>query len=373
MELTRLGFIVNPIAGLVGRVGLKGTDGWDIVEEALRLGAKPQAPSRAVEALKSLGAHKAEIEVLTYPEDMGENEARACGFSPTVIGRIDASRTTASDTRRAASDMLRYGVDLLLFAGGDGTARDIYEAVGDGVPVLGIPAGVKMHSAVYALNSARAGELAMLYLLKKVKTVKEVEVMDIDEDAFRRGRVAARLYGYLKTPFDSRYLQGLKAGSPETEEAVHDAIALEVIENMRDDCLYLVGPGTTTRAIMRKLGLEYTLLGVDLVYRKELVGKDLNEKDLLERIDDRQSRLIITPVGGQGFLFGRGNQQLSPAVIRRVGRDNIIVVASRQKLDALRGRPLLVDTGDSETDQMLAGYVSVITGYRQRVVYRVAF
>jgi len=369
--LPRLGLIVNPIAGLGGRVGLKGTDGSDIVENALRLGAKPEAPGRAAQALKKLDARAAGIEVLTYPRDMGENEARECGLSPTVIGRTDASRTTASDTRRAASDMLRYGVDLLLFAGGDGTARDICEAVGDRVVALGIPAGVKMHSAVFAAHPARAGELAMLYLSGKVRTVREAEVMDVDEDAFRRGRVAARLYGYLKTPFESRYLQGLKAGSPETEQAAHDAIALEVIENMRDDCYYLIGPGTTTRAIMRRLSLDYTLLGVDAVYRKELAGKDLNERALLELIGHRESRLIVTPVGGQGFLFGRGNQQLSPEVIRKVGKHNIIVVASKQKLNALRGSPLLVDTGDYDTDRMLAGYVSVITGYRDRVVYRV--
>lgn len=369
----KVGLIVNPIAGMGGRVGLKGTDGWHIVEEAVRLGARPHAPSRAIEALKRLGALREELEFITYPGDMGENEARACGFAPRVLGRVDLERTLASDTRRAAGDMLECGVDLLLFAGGDGTARDICEVVSESLVVLGIPAGVKMHSAVYASTPARAGDLAVLYLSGRTRTVREAEVMDIDEDAFREGRVAARLYGYMKTPHDRRYIQGLKAGSPVGEAVAHDAIALDVVEGMQDDCLYLVGPGSTTRAIMRRLDLDHTLLGVDVVYQKRLVGKDLNESDLLEMTSGRESRLIVTPVGGQGFLFGRGNQQLSPDVIRRVGRHNIIVVASEEKINGLRGRALMVDTGDAGVDRMLAGYVMVVTGYKRRITYRVAF
>ncbi len=372
IDVPKLGLIVNPIAGLGGRVGLKGTDGRDIVEKALQLGALPLAPRRAIEALENLGPQADRVEILTYPGDMGERQARACGFSPTLVGGIEGLATGASDTRRAAAQILHRGADLLLFAGGDGTARCVLEAVGDEMVVLGIPAGVKMHSAIYAPHPARAGELAAQYLFSGTRRVMEVEVMDIDEPAFRRGRMRAALYGYLVTPYDARYLQVSKAGSAETEESAHGSIAAEVVENMRDDGTYLVGPGTTTRAVLRQLGVEGTLLGVDVVRGGEMVGRDLGEGELLEHMGDAPG-LIVAPVGGQGFLLGRGNQQLSPSVVRRVGRDAIIVVATHRKLHALRGRPLLVDTGDRDVDRMLSGYMNVVTGYRDRVVYPVAF
>ena len=209
--MKKLGLIVNPIAGMGGRVGLKGTDGLDILEKAVKLGAKPESQNRTVESLNKLKPLKDSIELITYPDNMGEKAAIRCGFSPNIIGTVAGSTTTASDTRKAAKDMLDLGVDLLLFAGGDGTARDIYSAVGNSMVVLGIPAGVKIHSAVYACNPTRAGELALLFLQGKAKNIMEAEVMDIDEEDYRKGRLRAKLYGYLKIPFERRYLQRVKA------------------------------------------------------------------------------------------------------------------------------------------------------------------
>jgi predicted polyphosphate/ATP-dependent NAD kinase len=369
--LKKLGLIVNPIAGMGGRVGLKGTDGPDILDRAIKLGAKPQSPVRTAEALKKLDSLKKKIDLITYPENMGEIVAIECGFSPIVIGTLTSHVTTAADTKKAAKDMLDLGADLLLFAGGDGTARDVYNSVGDSIVVLGIPAGVKIHSAVFACNPQRAGELAALYVQDKVKNVREVEVMDIDEEDYRKGLLSAKLYGYLRIPFERRFIQRLKAPSPTQEKHSHEAIAHEIVENMSDEFFYIIGPGTTTRAIMEKLNLENSLLGIDLVHKKKLVGKDLNETELLTKIGHKEAKLIITPIGGQGYLLGRGNQQLSPRVLRQVGKENIIIIATQQKINSLHGQPLVVDTGDKPTDQLLCDYFKVITGYRESIIYKV--
>ena len=373
-----LGLIVNPVAGLGGRVGLKGSDGAEIQRRARALGAEPHAQERAVEALRRLRRLE-NLEIVTYPGEMGEDAARAAGFEPRVVGDIVPGETTAQDTRRAARQMHELGVDLLLFAGGDGTARDLYEAVGLEQPALGIPAGVKIHSAVYATHPANAGELAALYLGGRVASQRQAEVMDIDEEAFRQGSLQARLYGYLTVPFRASLVQSQKMPSA-GEAASLAAIAEDVVTKMEPGVLYIVGPGTTTRAIAEELGLEKTLLGVDVILDGELVARDANEADLLRLLDQRlgseggepQARIVVTPIGGQGYLFGRGNQQISPRVIRHVGRENVLIVSTPDKLHSLGSQPLLVDSGDREVDQMLSGYMMVVTGYNERAVRKVA-
>lgn len=366
-----MGLIVNPIAGLGGRVGLKGSDGLEIQKKALALGAVPQALQRAIQALERLRLID-NLELITYPGEMGADAARACGFAPTVIGSIQARETTPEDTRSAARDMQRLNADLLLFAGGDGTARDIYHAVGNRLPVLGIPAGVKIHSAVFGRNPPNAGDLAVSYLQGRVSDLREAEVMDIDEEGLRQGVVAARLYGYLKIPFESRRLQGLKTPSSPGEEAAMAAIASNVVSKMENGWLYIIGPGTTTRAIASRMGLDKTLIGVDVVADGKLVAADANESQLLELLEAHRAKVIVTPIGGQGYIFGRGNQPISPQVIRKVGRDNIIVVSTSGKIHSLCGRPLLVDSGDREVDDMLSGHIRVITGYNEQIVYKVS-
>ena len=372
----RLGLIVNPIAGIGGRVGLKGSDGPDVQRRALDLGAVPRSSDRAAQALERV-RHLDDLEILTYPGEMGEDAARACGFVPTVVGSIQRGATTPRDTRNGARDMLRLGVGLLLFAGGDGTARDVYRAVGERLPVLGIPAGVKIHSAVFATNPMNAGELAGLYLQGRVTSLREAEVMDIDEQAFRQGIVSARLYGYLRVPFQRRLVQGLKTPTSPGEQVARQAIAHDVVDRMEAGWLYIVGPGTTTRAITSRLGLEKTLIGVDVVLDGELIAADVNESRLLEVLQGRSARIIVTPIGGQGYIFGRGNQQISPQVIGRVSahgddpKENVIVVSTPGKIHSLAGRPLWVDTGDRDLDLKLSGYVQVVTGYHERIVYKV--
>ncbi len=368
--MKKLGLIVNPIAGMGGSVGLKGTDGIEILNRARELGAVPKAHNRAKQALEQLVDIKDQIEIITYPGEMGEFSVKECGFTPKVIGTIDKDSTSAADTENAAIEMKKMGVDLILFAGGDGTARNIYNAVELNIPCLGIPSGVKIHSAVYAQTPKKAGELASLYLQDKVVDIKEAEVMDIDEDAFREGRVIAKLYGYLKVPFEKRFVQNRKSGGVAGEQASLGRIAQYVVDTMEDEYVYIIGPGTTTRYIMEELGLDNTLLGVDIVYKKKLIAKDVTEKEILKHIEGKKAKIIVTIIGGQGYIFGRGNQQLSPDVIKQVRKENIIVIASRDKLNTIFGYPMLIDTGSEETNNMLEGYYKVVIGYEEFIAYK---
>ena len=369
----KLGLIVNPIAGMGGRVGLKGSDGPGILERAKELGARPESPKRTIDALKRLTHIREDIELVTYPHDMGENEAMACNLSPTVIGTIKKGKTSDQDTRKAAEEMLRSEVDLLLFTGGDGTARDIYSVIGNKLPALGIPSGVKIHSAVYGASPGKAGELAALYLSGNAYEVRltEAEVMDIDEQAFREDRLSARLFGFLKVPYVNRMLQCAKAGGCAGERDALNAIGADVINKMEADSFYIIGTGTTARAVMEALDLNNTLLGVDAVFNRELVGLDMNEEQLLEMVEGNKAKIVVGVIGSQGYILGRGNQQISSKVINKVGKDNFIIVATMEKIATLKGAPLLVDTGDERLDKDLSGYMQVTTGLGERVMLRV--
>ncbi len=369
--MKRIGLIVNPIAGMGGRVGLKGTDGPAAQARARELGARPEAPARAVEALRSLAAGVREIELLSYPAEMGADEARAAGFSPIVIGEVVSGRTSSEDTRRAALDMADRGVDLLLFAGGDGTARDVLDAVGQRVAALGIPAGVKVHSALFGTTPRDAGRVALSYVRGEIQGTRDAEVMDSDEDALRQGIVSARLHGYLRTPDDTARVQAVKAGGTATAADSLERLASAVAESMEAGVVYVMGPGSTVAAIMDAMGLEGALLGVDVVRDGALLAADVGESQILELMEGEDARVVVTVIGGQGYILGRGNGQISPRVIRKAGSGNVIVAATKEKLASLGGKPLLVDTGDAALDADLAGYARVMTGRGEYAMRRI--
>lgn len=382
-RMKKLGLIVNPIAGMGGRVGLKGTDGTEALRKALELGAKPEAEEKTARALEKLLPLRDELVIVTCSGVMGENVARRLGFtteaaySPrgdvgTGAGSGDSvTGSTAEDTRAAARAIAERGVDLLLFAGGDGTARDIYEAIGDRQLVLGIPAGVKIHSPVYANSPRQAGELALLYMTGRSTSAGEREVLDINVDAVRRDVLETSLYGYLRVPLSETYIQCSKLPTAVSEQTAQNDIAADIVENMEEGTCYIIGPGTTTRAIMQALGLPFTLLGVDVVLNRRLAARDVSERELLHYVETYPCKLVLAPVGGQGYLLGRGNQQISAQVVKKIGKDNLIVVATSEKLLALQGRPLLVDTGDPAVNAMLAGYHRVKTGYHMDAMHRI--
>jgi predicted polyphosphate/ATP-dependent NAD kinase len=368
----KIGLIVNPVAGMGGSVGLKGTDGRDVLDRAKALGARPVAPERALRALRRLAAAAPETALIACAGVMGGDIARAAGLPVTPLAGPSGA-TTAADTRAAAQELRARGVGLILFAGGDGTARDILDAVGDAVPMLGIPSGVKMHSAVFAISPEAAGQLAALVATDrggKIRT-REAEIMDIDEAAMRTGRVSARLYGYGLVPFERHLMQSAKAGGI-ADDAALDGVCREIAAEMRPGVVYILGPGTTTQRILGHLGLGGTLLGVDAVCDGELLGADLRGEQVADLVRGRPAQIIVSVIGGQGYIFGRGNQQIGPEVIRAVGRDNIIVVATQGKLAALEGGRLLADTGDRALDEQLAGYIRVRTAPGQSAVMRVA-
>ncbi len=374
--MIRIGLIVNPIAGMGGRVGLKGTDG--VVERARELGATPVAADRAERALVRLERdlvsqqHKVRFELVAAAGEMGGDLALGRGFSIDVLPGGDGS-TTAADTRAAAAELARREVELIFFAGGDGTARDIYEVVCDRLPILGIPTGVKMHSAVFATSPENAGEVAAAFVLAGASApLREAEVVDVDEDAAREGRIETRLYGAALVPEDRLRMQAAKARSGPTDEAALDAVCRSLAGEMDPRRVYVLGPGTTTRRVLAHLGLPKTLLGIDAVHGGRLVGADLGERELLELIDGQAATLVVGVVGGQGALLGRGNQQLSPTVLRRIGLENVEVVAGLGKLLGLDPPWLRVDTGDPELDSELTGYRRVHVAPRRDVVFKVA-
>ncbi len=363
----RIGLIVNPVAGMGGSVGLKGTDGT-MRDRAIELGAKPVAPTRTREFLSHIG-HRDDITLLVAPAAMGDDYVEGIDIDASVIGSV-GSKTTGEDTKRLAAQMLTDGIDLLVFVGGDGTARDICDAIGLKLPVVGVPSGVKVYGSVFALNARAAA--AMLDAFVEGVEVSEEEVLDIDEQAFRRGILDARLYGYLLVPNAVQFLQGGKEASSLGGSIVANKqeIAAYVAGHMESDTLYLLGPGTTVQAIADELGICKTLLGVDAVYNKTLIGTDINERGILELLEQHpRSKLIVTPLGGNGFIFGRGNRQFTPGVIARVRRENIVVVATRDKIDKLKC--LRVDTDDYGLDRALSGYMDVITGYKYSKLVRV--
>lgn len=385
MKLT-IGLIINPVAGVGGAVALKGSD--NVAEQAIALGAEPKANMRAIQALKALVPFVDDVKVFTVNGEMGQSACQNVGLNHEVIYTTESDKTTPEDTHNSARLMLEQQVDLILFAGGDGTARDIcamceqYEEKHEGSSgqnktlVLGIPAGCKIHSGVYAVTPNAAGKVLEALAKGEMTTVTEADVMDIDEQAFRQGVVKAKLFGDMNIPAELRYIQATKSGGKESEELVLLDIADHVMEEMQDDMHYVMGSGSTVAFIMEQLGLDNTLLGVDIVHQQQVEHADVTATQLLDyakTVGRGSIRLVITVIGGQGHILGRGNQQLSPELIRYVGKENITVVATKSKLQALNGRALMVDSGDELLDEQLQGLIKVTTGYKDFVMYPVGF
>ncbi|MDO5018732.1 MAG: ATP-NAD kinase family protein [Lagierella massiliensis] len=368
----KLGLIVNPVAGIGGSVGLKGSDGEETQKLALERGGKFLSNEKAKTALKEVSDLKDEIEFITGPSKMGENVLKELSFNYKVIGE-KKEKTTYEDTEFIARELKKEGVDLILFAGGDGTARNIFNAIEVSIPCIGIPAGVKIHSAVYANNPKDAGLMIRKFVEDPNSvTTTNSEVMDIDEEKFRQNILQAKLYGYLRVPRAENLMQSSKSVSASTAEEI-DGIA-EELENMMaenpEDMVYVVGTGGTVNAVMEDIGYEVSLLGVDIIYKGEIVLKEATESEIYDFIKDKKAKLIVTVIGGQGHVFGRGNQQLSPRIIRHIGKDNIIIVATHKKLYSIKDGVIKADTSDSKLDEELKGYWKILIGYNHTLVYK---
>lgn len=370
--LKHVGFLINPIAGMGGRVGLKGTDG--VIEEARRRGAKAVAPQRARQTLRELARHLPEapgFRWLTCAGAMGEDELLAAGFvaEDMIITHQPSIEPVAQDTKAAVASFLAQGVDLILFCGGDGTARDICEVTGLQVPILGIPSGVKMYSGVFGTNPVRTAEILLAFLQTRLTTA-QVDILDLDETQYRADTWQVRLYHSALTPFEPTYTQSAKAlidvvGDNEIKASIAESLH-EKFEH-EPDTLVLLGPGSSVKSVAERWGLAKTLLGIDAVANGKLIGQDLNEADILTLLKKfTKCYVVLSPIGAQGFVLGRGNLQLSPKVIRAIGCDNIIVIATPAKL--ARTPVLQFDTGDASLDAALTeqGYVRVLTGYHRR-------
>ncbi|MEI7434454.1 MAG: ATP-NAD kinase family protein [Methanomicrobiales archaeon] len=356
--MRRIGLLINPVAGMGGAVGLKGTDGN--VEEARRRGASPQAKNRAHITL-SLLAREPEVGFVTCSGQMGEVALMEAGVKDYQVLYHCHDESSANDTRQAALAFKKDRVELVLFCGGDGTARDIFDAVGRDLPILGIPAGVKMYSAVFAIDPATAAELVTGY---DSLSLRDSEIMDVDEEAYRAGELKTRLYGIARTPALPGKVQLSKHVFEEgDEERAKGEIARFIHEIMIPDVLYILGAGTTTEAVARDIGVNKTLLGVDAIKNGNLLAPDSNEQTLWDLlIKGEEAKIIISPIGAQGFILGRGNQQISPRIVRRVGLENLIVVASPHKL---RETPVLyVDSGEPCLDAEFGESILVVSGYR---------
>ncbi len=373
----KIGLVINPLAGVGGAVALKGSDGEEIVTQALSRGATPQSENRVKVALSQVSSAHA-YTIYTAAGAMGENVLNALNLPYKIVYRAAEQtanvKSTAEDTKSVIRLLVKQQVDFIVFAGGDGTARDVLDVLASelntSITVIGIPTGVKIHSAVYAVTPVRAGELINLLLSGEPMSLHESQVMDLDENAFRAGQVQARCYGYLSVPVDDTRMQLIKQGGLNQQDIVVQDIAADIIESMEPDVFYLIGSGSTTAEIMNQLLLENTLLGIDIVYNQQLIASDVDENTIIQTINQQAAKMVVTVIGGQGHVFGRGNQQLSAKVIRLTGQKNIIIVASNEKLRSLNKRPMIADTGDIELDQQLAGLYSVVTGYQQKTLYK---
>ncbi len=362
----KIGFVVNPIAGMGGRVGLKGTDG--VYKEAVRKGAEPVAPDRAKDALKKM---KRGHTWLTAGGSMGEEmllERFPDDDIQVVLSSDGIGDTKIEDTTKTVEAFLEAGVDLIVFCGGDGTARDIFEVVETDIPMLGIPSGVKMYSGVFGINPEASAELFNMFVSGEAG-IDTVEIMDLDEDRYREGEWEIKLHGEAKTVYEPHYIQmGKQSYRSVAEDDLKYDLARYMIEEMErfPEHLFILGPGSTTAEIQKALDVDYTLLGVDILKGKKVVALDVSEKEILTEAEGSKGvKIAVSVIGNQGFFLGRGNQQISPKVVRLAGLNNIYIMATPTKLKRISY--LRADTGDAELNKEIRerGYMRVLQGFRE--------
>lgn len=370
VQKLRVGLLMNPCAGIGGPAGLKGSDGLDVQARARAQGVESQVCRRVVMALQPLHAQFSDIHWVTCSGAMGEQALLALGVRDSEIRYVTPVETQGQDTKRATGELQDARIDVLLFAGGDGTARDVLDAANADLSVLGIPCGVKMHSGVFAKHPLAVAEILRDLLAGRLLSAAVGEVRDIDEAAFRQGRVMAKFYGELQIPAALSYIQSTKVGGRESEGLAQQEIAADFVESMLPEMIYFMGSGQTVAAIMATLGLPNTLLGVDVICNRAVLQHDVTSLDLLHWTTRGRCRIVVTVIGGQGHVFGRGNQQFSPEVIRAVGLPAIDVVATKTKLEGLSSGLVIVDTGDQDLDQALSGVQRIRTGYNDAVLMR---
>jgi predicted polyphosphate/ATP-dependent NAD kinase len=364
-ENLKLGLVVNPLAGIGGRAGLKGSDGIEIQRLAKASGFASLAIERTVTALSQIPKNTV---VVTVKGEMGETAARLAGLAAVLVW-TPSIPSSAQDTVDATKAISNSGVDLILFAGGDGTARDVYEGLAENkeIAVLGIPSGVKMYSGCFGINPVSSGRVAASYLSGNLINFEDREVLDIDEQSVRKGFVATTLQGIVRVPVVRGRTQSRKTASSSTEQDKTLSVAQGFVSSMQQDHLYILGPGGTTRSIAANLGISKTPLGVDIIQNGKIVASDCNESEILEAIQGKIAHAVLSVIGGQGIILGRGNQQISPSVIRSLSEPKIILVATPNKLASINSR-IFIDTGDSALDGELQGFYKAITGFKDEAV-----
>lgn len=354
-EAFRIGLIVNPMAGRGGPLALHGSDDMPWDESAAH------AVARAGQAIRHLVRSKVPLVFLTAAGTMGQEILQKAGLIASHVIEVPVP-CSATESKNVARLLVLRGIDLLLFAGGDGTARDIFDAIGEQVPMIGIPAGVKMHSAVFALSPDAAGRLA-LAVAERPSPTRLVEVMDADEAEFRQGRPSARLYGLARVPDVPVALQVAKGMRGGGGVAAMNALGVAIARHAAPDHLHILGPGMTLAPLKDAFGIAGSRIGVDVVRNGRMLARDADRNTLWQMLATYpEATLYAGLIGAQGFLFGRGNQQLGPEILRQLGRRRMRVIATQEKLAALPRAMLFVDTGDCVVDHSLAGYLRVETG-----------
>ncbi len=382
----RIGLLLNPLAGIGGEVGLKGSDGIELQALAKLRSGTPRAAARTevfLQQLKTLlGGRVEQVQWFTWAQDMGAVVLAQADLDAQVLGRSDGP-SSGRDSQIAARTLSAKGIDLLVFAGGDGTARDVLLGVDAQTTVLGLPSGVKMHSGVFAISPGAAAEVVAALAVGGLVGRMAREVRDYvpihlrnEEDTLQAPRaVGTQHFGDLWVPESSGFVQQMKVGGMEDESLVVAEITNYMLDefDLKQDQAYVIGPGSTCLSIKQAFGMQGTLLGCDVLLSNGEILQDLTAAELLTLSQQQRLHLVMSFTRNQGFLFGRGNQQISAGLIRQLnGPDDITVVASRTKLASLEGRPLLVDTGDAELDQELTRVYPILTGYDEFLLYRVA-